>query len=82
MGNNQKWLPAIDQDLCTGCSACLDVCEPKCLEMEDGLVVLRNPDACLSDEHCIDACAVGSLEMKWAAITGDAGVGKWQEAAA
>jgi NAD-dependent dihydropyrimidine dehydrogenase PreA subunit len=74
----QKWLPVIDPENCTGCVACVDVCEPQSLQMVDGIAVLTQPDTCVSDEHCIEACATDAIRMEWIESTGDAALGRWQ----
>jgi NAD-dependent dihydropyrimidine dehydrogenase PreA subunit len=57
-------LPVICVDDCTGCFACVDVCGPQCLEIEAGVAVLVRPDACTSDEHCVDACPTHAIHME------------------
>jgi NAD-dependent dihydropyrimidine dehydrogenase PreA subunit len=52
----EKWLPVIDEDLCTGCAACVEACGPKSLEMDGNVAVLARPDTCGSEEHGIAPC--------------------------
>lgn len=73
-----KWLPIIDSGKCTGCSRCVDVCGAKSLEMIDGIAVLRRPDTCGSEEHCIAACRDDAMYMAWLPIDGDATIGVWR----
>ena len=77
-----KWLPVIDPEACTGCVACVDVCDPGSLEMVDGLAVLARPETCASDEHCVEACATDAIRMGWVESEGDAAVGRWEETGA
>jgi Na+-translocating ferredoxin:NAD+ oxidoreductase RNF subunit RnfB len=78
----QKWLPLIDVEGCTGCYACIDACLPQCLQMENGVAVLTSPDACLSDEHCVEPCPTGVITMEWRSTEGDPAVGQWKGDAA
>lgn len=75
-----KWLPVIDQDLCTGCTACVDACGPKSLLMVDRLPVLVRPDTCGSEEHCIAPCPMGAIRMTWLEFSGDTKRGRWRRA--
>lgn len=75
-----KWLPAVDEDLCTGCGVCVEACGPGCLDILDGVAVLSRPHACGSEEHCIAPCPEEAIRMVWAPLKGDHSVGKWQVA--
>ncbi|MCC7535964.1 MAG: ferredoxin [Deltaproteobacteria bacterium] len=59
-----KTVPLVDADLCTGCAACADECDPACLVMDGGLAVLIEPEACTSCEDCVPVCEVeGAIKM-------------------
>jgi len=73
-----KWLPVIDEDLCTGCAACVEACGPKSLEMQAGVAVLARLDTCGSEEHCIAPCPTAAIQMAWVKTTGDRTRGKWR----
>ncbi|MBI4564149.1 MAG: 4Fe-4S binding protein [Planctomycetes bacterium] len=32
-----KWVPVIIANRCTGCGVCVEACDPRCLEMVDGI---------------------------------------------
>ncbi|MCC7417551.1 MAG: ferredoxin [Acidobacteria bacterium] len=73
-------MPVVDDARCTGCRLCVDACGPACLEMVAGLAVLVRPDACGSEEHCIDPCRDDAIHMRWVPSTGDRRVGRWTPA--
>lgn len=73
-----KWLPVVDEDLCTGCAACVEACGPKSLEIVDRVAVLVRPDTCGSEEHCVAPCPTAAIQMRWVAATGDKARGKWR----
>ncbi len=73
-----KWLPVVDGDLCNGCQACADACEPRCLEIIGIIAILTRPDICGSEEHCIAPCPIGAISMQWVPLVGDINIGKWQ----
>ena len=73
-----KWLPVVDEDLCTGCAACVEACGPKSLEIRDGVAELPRPDTCGSEEHCIAPCPTAAIQMRWVAAVGDKTRGKWR----
>jgi NAD-dependent dihydropyrimidine dehydrogenase PreA subunit len=73
-----KWIPIVDAEHCTGCSACVEACGPRCLEIIDGMAVLTYPDKCGSEEHCIEPCPEKCIRMEWVEMDGDKNIGKWQ----
>lgn len=75
---DQKWVPIIDKDRCTGCGLCVEACGPKCLEVVDGISVLVRPNACGSEEHCISPCQDNAIYMAWVSMEGDKNRGKWR----
>ena len=79
MSRSYKWMPVIDEDLCTGCGACVEACGPRCLDILDGVAVLSRPHTCGSEEHCIEPCPEACIRMAWVPLNGDRSVGKWKE---
>jgi NAD-dependent dihydropyrimidine dehydrogenase PreA subunit len=76
-----KWLPAIDQDACTGCGGCVQVCPRKCLDLIWDFSTLKHPQDCCSEGHCVPACPQKIIRMDWIHLTGDRAVGQWREIA-
>ena len=64
-----KWLPVFDVSSCVGCRACTPYCPSGSLVIEDGFVSFKNPDACLSDERCVQECPAGGIHMEWVETT-------------
>lgn len=58
--------PVIDKDLCVGCNLCVDTCEPKCLELVESKVVLKDSDKCDGCEKCKECCPVEAIRMGYA----------------
>ncbi|MDD8017080.1 MAG: hypothetical protein PHP42_01780 [Bacteroidota bacterium] len=74
-----KWLPVIQEELCTACNACVEACGPKCLEIgNESYAVLTNPDICGSEEHCIAPCPEECIQMQWVECEGNTARGKWK----
>lgn len=74
----RKWVPIIDEAECTGCSACVDACDPQSLVMQDNVAVL-SPETCEScGEECIPTCTVECMQMAWVEVEGDTSIGRWQ----
>lgn len=74
-----KWLPVIDEELCTACGACVEACGPQCLSLvEKSYVVLLHPDKCGSEEHCIAPCPELCISMQWLPFEGSKDRGKWK----
>ena len=78
MHESYKWVPIVEEDLCTGCGACVEACGPRCLELDDRVAVLMRPHACGSEEHCIAPCYEEAIRMAWVALAGDHSRGKWK----
>lgn len=76
----EKWLPVIDNNVCTGCGACVAACGPACLSLKQSVAVLHQPEVCGSEEHCIPVCEGGAIKMAWVLTDGDPCIGKWRSA--
>ncbi|OFV98590.1 MAG: hypothetical protein A3F68_13600 [Acidobacteria bacterium RIFCSPLOWO2_12_FULL_54_10] len=71
-------MPVVDEERCTGCALCVGVCTPGSLDLLSGVAVLSHPDTCGSEDHCIAECANDAIHMRWVAMEGDRGVGRWK----
>jgi NAD-dependent dihydropyrimidine dehydrogenase PreA subunit len=54
----------IDENTCTGCGICIDVCPHQALELVDGLAKLTKPELCDGIGECVEACPVQSITLK------------------
>jgi Na+-translocating ferredoxin:NAD+ oxidoreductase RNF subunit RnfB len=74
----QKWLPVIDDALCTGCGSCVEACGTRSLQMVNRTAALLRPGVCGSDEHCVVPCEQRAIHMQWVDLDGDKDRGKWR----
>lgn len=58
----------LEQERCTGCGRCVEVCPHQVFELEEGRVRIRDLDACMECGACKRNCPAS-------AITVEAGVG-------
>ena len=79
--NSVKWLPAIVEELCTGCGLCVAACGPACLETQNRVAILERPSDCGSEEHCISACPEDAIHMVWLLTEGNQSIGLWRPSA-
>ncbi len=54
--------PAIDEQLCTGCGACVEVCPDNTLSVEDGIARIRG-EKCMQCGHCMAVCPVEAVTV-------------------
>jgi len=79
--NSLKWLPAIIEEICTGCGLCVEACGPACLETQNRVAVLERLNDCGSEEHCVNACPENAIHMIWLPAKGDPSIGRWRSVA-
>ena len=55
-------MPAVvDQDKCTGCSACVDACPVEAIAMDEKAEV--DAETCVDCGACVDECPVEAITM-------------------
>lgn len=57
------WMPRINQNLCTGCKACVETCPTSALAQVKGKAVLAHPESCTYCLACEDLCPVQAIEL-------------------
>ena len=67
----ERILPEVIGELCTGCGQCVKVCPTGALAMNDGRAVLAWPARCNYDGGCELACPSGAIRVPFAIVFGD-----------
>lgn len=58
------WYPSIDQDLCTGCSACFNFCRHNVYGQREKTSVVVNPYNCIVGcSSCLKECKTDALSF-------------------
>jgi len=63
-----KLLPFFQVENCSGCRACVSVCLSDSLEIVDEMILFKNPENCLSEGRCVDACPMNGIRMQWTSL--------------
>jgi thioredoxin reductase/NAD-dependent dihydropyrimidine dehydrogenase PreA subunit len=56
-------LPIIAQDMCIGCSACVNACEQNVLQIVAGKSTVVHVDACVGPGTCAAVCPTGACQL-------------------
>ena len=56
-------VPIIDQDVCIGCSACVNACETSVLQIVAGKSAVTNLAACTGAAACAEVCPTGACQL-------------------
>lgn len=51
----------VDQEKCTGCGQCVDVCPIEAIELDNGMAVIS--DECIECGACVDACPMEAISL-------------------
>ena len=54
----------LDENKCTGCGMCLDVCPHEVFKMNNRHVVIQNRDACMECGACSKNCPVNAIAVE------------------
>jgi NAD-dependent dihydropyrimidine dehydrogenase PreA subunit len=65
------FMPMIDQNRCTGCRECVQVCPTGALEQRWGKAALVFPEQCTYCTACEDICPVGAIELPFFIVMGE-----------
>ena len=65
----ERWLPQIDKELCTGCGDCIVACPTDALELVNGTAVLANPTACNYSADCEAVCPVDAIALPYQIVS-------------
>lgn len=56
--------PTVDEEKCTGCEECVDVCPVEVFEIQDGKSKPVNSDECLGCDSCIEVCEEDAITVE------------------
>ena len=51
----------VDQEKCTGCGQCVDVCPIEAIELDNGMAVIS--DECIECGACVDTCPTEAISL-------------------
>ncbi len=65
MGEPSDKRPVIDEEECTGCGLCVDVCEQDVLELgEDDVCKIIDIEKCIGCGDCAEECPTEAISME------------------
>jgi ferredoxin len=53
----------LNEDKCTGCGACVDVCPHRILQLNGGKVHITDKDRCMECGACMQNCPFAAIEV-------------------
>ena len=54
----------VDVERCNGCGACIDPCQRRVLEIQDGVCVVVKPERCRFCMLCVVACKTKAISVE------------------
>ena len=61
--NETNYLASIDEDLCTGCATCVDLCYNKAIELNDDGKAEREEEFCMGCGVCAYHCPESTISL-------------------
>lgn len=59
---SKKWYPVINYETCTACGKCVEYCCNGVYQLENGKVIVANPEKCCEGEKCCESiCPTTSI---------------------
>jgi ferredoxin len=55
---------AVNQEECTGCGMCINVCPHSVLKLEEHKIVIADKDGCMECGACAKNCAFSAITVK------------------
>ena len=56
--------PIIDQDECTNCGSCIEVCPNQVLDLGDRFAEVINEETCDGCASCVEACSFEAISIE------------------
>ncbi|MGE4519354.1 MAG: ATP-binding protein [Desulfobacteraceae bacterium] len=56
--------PIVDEDKCTGCEECVDICPVDVYEIVDGKSKPVNAEECVGCDSCVEVCPEGAITVE------------------
>ncbi|MFW6117732.1 MAG: ATP-binding protein [Thermoproteota archaeon] len=53
----------VDDEICTGCGTCVDVCPVEVYELQNGISVPVNVEECIICRACETQCPEGAIQV-------------------
>ncbi len=59
-----SWNVVVDNDKCTGCGECVDICPVEVYELKDAKSSVVNEEECLGCESCVEVCEFDAITVE------------------
>ncbi len=64
MGEPSDKRPVINEEECTGCGLCVDVCEQGVLDLSDDVCTIVDMENCTGCGDCAEECPTEAISME------------------